>query len=148
MVKTILLIDPDPRSIPRIRRVLGREGLRVQLALDGRSGVDEFRRLRPDVTLIQDRLPVMDGLEACRRMKQLPGVAVRPVVILTSPRSHDVLFETGCDAYIEKPFEEDELIEVVRTLLSRGEGISEGTPCDLPARSPEIDPSEGPVELT
>jgi len=133
MVKTILLIDSDPRSIPRIRRVLGREGLRVQLALDGRSGVNEFRQLRPELTLIQDRLPVMDGLEACRRMKQLPGSSGRPIVILTAPRSHEVLFETGCDAYIEKPFEDAELLEVVRVLLSRADEPRAESQIDLPS---------------
>src|SRR3972149_1588410 len=114
MVKTILLVDPDPLSIGRIRKVLGRAGLRVQLALDGRSGLAEFRRLRPDLTLVQDVLPVMDGLEACRRMKGLPDVADRPVVIVTAPRNHKVLLETGCDAYIEKPYQDGELLEVVR----------------------------------
>ena len=146
MVKTILLVDSDPLSIGHIRKVLGRAGLRVQLALDGRTGVAEFRRLRPDVTLVQDVLPVTDGLESCRRMKDVPGAADRPVAILTGPRSHAVLLETGCDAYIGKPFEDGELLEMVRELLSRADDPALTGAIDLPAR--ELALPAIPLELT
>lgn len=148
MVKTILLVDADPLSIGRIRKVLGRAGLRVQLALDGRTGVAEFRRLRPDLTLVQDVLAVSDGLESCRRMKALPGGGDRPVAILTAPRNHAVLLETGCDAYIAKPFEDSELLEVVRELLFRADDPALCGAIDLPACAPEIARPAIPLELT
>jgi DNA-binding response OmpR family regulator len=133
MIKTILLVDPDPRSIGPIRKIVGRAGFRVQLALDGRSGVLEFERLRPDLTLIQDVLPVMDGLEACRRMKAVHAAAERPVAIVTAPRSHEQLLETGCDAYIVKPFADGELLDLVRELLNRADDLSTKETIDLPA---------------
>jgi len=154
MIKTILLVDPDPLSIASIRKTLARTGLRVQLVLDGRSAVSEFRRLRPELVLLQDRLPVLDGLEACRRMKQTPGSEHLAVAILTSPRGHEVLLETGCDAYIEKPFEPDELLDMVRELISRETGLARAEDLaslgriDLPAPHDVPSPSLGPLELT
>jgi DNA-binding response OmpR family regulator len=123
MIKTILLVDPDPQSVASLRKILARAGHRVQLALDGRTAVKDFERLRPDLVLMQDRLPVFDGLEACRRMKQISGAEHLAVALLTAPRSHEILLETGCDAYIEKPFEHDELFETVRELIARGSAL-------------------------
>ena len=138
MIKTILLVDPDPQSVASLRKILARTGHSVQLALDGRSAVRDFERQRPDLVLLQDRLPVLDGLETCRRMKQIPGAEHIAVVILTSPRRHDALFETGCDAYIEKPFERDELLETVRELIALGGA--------LPGRPEEL-ANEGRIDL-
>ena len=139
MTKTILLVDPDPLSVASLRKILARTGHRVQLALDGRTALREFERLRPDLVLLQDRLPVLDGLEACRRMKQVPGSEHLAVVILTAPRSHDVLFETGCDAYIEKPFERDELLATLRETMAHASA-------QLPPRVEDL-ASDGRVDL-
>ncbi|HXV78211.1 MAG TPA: response regulator [Candidatus Polarisedimenticolaceae bacterium] len=128
MTKTVLLVDYDPNSIGRIRRTLGPAGVRVELALDGRSGVAEAQRLRPAVTIVQDLLPGIGGLDVCGQIKHTAESADLPVVILTGPRQHVTLMKTDCDAYIEKPYQDGELLEIVQALLKRSGGVAAGPP--------------------
>jgi CheY-like chemotaxis protein len=117
MAYTVLLIDYDPRSIARVRPMLRRFGARVILARCGISGLDEFHRNLPDLTLVQDLLPGVPGLEVCRRIKETDEGARRPVVLLCGGQSHSSLVATGCDAYIEKPYPDEEILGVLAQLL-------------------------------
>jgi DNA-binding response OmpR family regulator len=156
MTKTVLLIDYDPNSIGRIRRILGPAGVRIELSLDGRSGLEEIRRLRPDVTIVQDLLPVVSGLDVCSEIKQSEDCADLRIVILSGPRQHLTLMKTDCDAYIEKPYQDSELLEVVTELLKRPDTdarpVVESGPTSRHAELPVVvGPSGGsvlPVELT
>jgi DNA-binding response OmpR family regulator len=117
MAQTVLLIDYDPGSVGRIRRLLREAGFAVLLARGGREGVREFHRSRPDLTLVQDLLPGLHGFDVCRQIKNTDEGKDSPVVILSVPGKHAALVRTGCDAYIEKPFGDDELLDVIRHLL-------------------------------
>jgi len=153
MSKTVLLIDYDPRSIAQIRRLLGQVGVRIELALDGRSGLEQAQRIRPVLTIVQDVLPLLDGLDLCRELKNSEDYRDLPVMILTGPRQHNALMRTKCDAYVEKPAKDEELLKVVVALLERpAESVRPtrraNVSADVPARTePDMD-GPHPVELT
>ena len=120
MTSTVLLIDYDPRSIARIRKLLMGKGLRMLLATDGPAGVEKFRRSLPDLISIQDLLPTMHGFDACRAIKSTDEGKQKPVVILGRKGNRKARAESECDAHIDKPFKNEALIELVLSLLPEG----------------------------
>jgi two-component system response regulator AdeR len=120
MSKTVLLVDYDPRSIDSIRRSLATVGLRTLLATDGEAGEREFHRIRPDLTLIQDVLPRKRGIELCRDLKNSSAGADRAVVLLAFVKNGGKhrLLTSRCDGWIEKPFDEHRLLEVLQAVTN------------------------------
>lgn len=140
MPKTVLLIDYDPRSFARIRDLLDASGYRTVVAQDGLTGIEEFERLEPDVTLIQDLLPKRHGFDVCRDLKSTERGRRACVLVITSPHRglRHQLFQTGCDAHLEKPFADEALIEAVGKLTTVGESRpGEAAPSDAEASGPQ-----------
>jgi two-component system, cell cycle response regulator DivK len=104
------------------RRLL-RRGYEVILAEDGLQSLEAARTQSPDLILMDMSLPVMDGWEATRRLKQTEGTARIPVVALTAHAlsdDRDKALKAGCDAYETKPVELPRLIETIERLLRAG----------------------------
>ena len=123
MAKTILVVEDDQNISELLRLYLEKEGYTVNIADDGGKGVELYRRLKPDLVLLDLMLPGMDGFTLLRRLRT-GGHAV-PVLMLTA-RS-DVAdrvqgLDCGADYYLTKPFEPDELLACIRSLLRRGGG--------------------------
>jgi two-component system response regulator MprA len=119
MRKTILLVDYDPRSIDAIRRSLATLRVQTVLATDGEAGEREYHRVRPDLTLVQEIIPKKRGIELCRDLKSSARGAYHPVVLLACARGggRSRLLASRCDDVIEKPFDEQTLIDTVRKFL-------------------------------
>ena len=124
--KRVLVVDDD-RVIQQLLEVnLELEGYQVAgTASDGREAIELAGRLKPDLILLDIMMPKMDGLEVCRHLKSDPALAKIPVVLL-SARAQDMDIreglEIGADAYLTKPFDPVELLDVVGRLLA-GERI-------------------------
>jgi CheY-like chemotaxis protein len=118
-MKTVLLVDYDPRSIDAIRRCLASLGVAVVLATDADAGERAFHKFHPDLTLVQDLIPRRRGIDLCRDLKCSQAGQFRPVVLIADIRSggrHRVI-SSGCDSLLQKPFEDDALVEVVRRYI-------------------------------
>jgi CheY-like chemotaxis protein len=122
-MKTILLVDYDPQSIERVRRLLSRAGHQTAVARNGIAGIHAFERLKPDLTLIEGLLPRKHGFEVCRVLKNTRFGKDLPVVVITSPGSawKQELRMTGCDALLKKPYSDDALLATVRRFIENGE---------------------------
>ncbi len=120
MGKKILIVEDDVAILKFLRRSLELEGYEVEIATDGRSGLQQAQETAPDLIILDWMLPGMDGLEICRRLR-LSGHKM-PILMLTA---RDALtdrvkgLDEGADDYLTKPFETDELLARMRALLRR-----------------------------
>jgi CheY-like chemotaxis protein len=113
---SILVVDDEPQVLSVLRYSLENEGYRVRTANDGIEAMLEVADHRPSVMLLDLMMPTMDGWAVLDELAKIPR-ARRPVVIvvsaLSSLRDRARAAELGADAYIAKPFDVDELLEVL-----------------------------------
>ena len=119
MNERILIIEDDPAILKLLQRGLAYEGYLVDIATDGRSGLNQSRDRHPDLVILDWMLPGMDGLEVCRRLRTGGSL---PILILTAKDTiQDRVqgLDAGADDYLVKPFNLDELLARIRALLRR-----------------------------
>jgi DNA-binding response OmpR family regulator len=117
---TVLVVE-DNRVMPRtLQRLFESDSLHVQIAPDGVSGLDSFRKELPSVVVLDLKLPGMSGKELCREFKAL-ATSVPIVVLSANSEVEDkiLLLELGADDYVTKPFSPKELLARVRRALRR-----------------------------
>src|SRR5918996_1322749 len=119
----VLVVDDEPAVREALRRALELEGYRVALAEDGADALAQIAADAPDAVVLDVLMPVVDGLTACRRLRQ-QGSRV-PVLMLTARDSvgdRVAGLDAGADDYLVKPFALEELLARIRALLRRGDG--------------------------
>jgi two-component system alkaline phosphatase synthesis response regulator PhoP len=117
---TILIADDEPAIVDLVRFTLEDPHVRIVDAADGAAAVDLARRERPDVALLDVRMPGLDGLEACRRLRALPECAHTRVVLLTAAAQAEDRrrgLAAGAHHYLTKPFSPLALLTLVRALV-------------------------------
>lgn len=115
---SVLVIEDDPEMRGLLVLVLEEEGYRLLTAADGREGLELLRTTKPDVILLDMKMPVMDGYEFARRYREAHGDAERaPIVVMTAaedPRKRAE--EIGAAGWLGKPVELDDLFATVKQL--------------------------------
>ena len=123
-MKTILVVDDEPKIVKLVRDYLERAGFGVRVAVDGKSALLMSWAEKPDLIILDLGLPKMDGLDVTRELRKVSNV---PVIMLTG-RSEEsdklVGLELGADDYITKPFSPKELVARVRVIFRRMENVS------------------------
>ncbi|MBI4372362.1 MAG: response regulator [Candidatus Omnitrophica bacterium] len=120
--ETILVIEDEKNIIELVKYNLEQEGYRVLTAARGDLGLEQVKKQRPDLILLDLMLPEIDGLEICKILKQNEKTASLPIMMLTakSQETDKVLgLELGADDYITKPFSPRELVARVKAVLRR-----------------------------
>lgn len=119
---TILLVEDNELNRDMLSRRLTRNGFRVIMAEDGRAGVDLATRERPDLILMDLSLPVMDGWEATRMLKNSADTSAIPVIALTAHAmagDEEQAFRSGCDDFDTKPVDFNRLLGKIQAALRK-----------------------------
>lgn len=119
---TVLLIEDHPANRKLARLILENAGHRVECSENAVDGLRLAEASQPDVILMDIQLPVLDGLEATRRLKSNPATSGIPVIALTAfaMRSDEQKMRSaGCDGYLAKPYRSADLRQVVAAALRR-----------------------------
>ncbi len=120
--EAILIIDDNPQNLKLARVVLTGAGYAVRTAVDAEEALQLLDSSRPQLILMDLQLPRMDGLELTRRLKADPETADITIVALTAyaMKGDDLkAYTAGCDGYITKPIDTDELPRMVAQHLER-----------------------------
>lgn len=123
MVKTTVLIIEDDRSLAEVISYnLSRDGHNVIVAHDGEDGLTQARLKLPDVIILDLMLPVLDGLEVCRRIRSDSATKNAWILMLTAKAEESdqlIGFALGADDYVTKPFSVKVLLERIKSLCRR-----------------------------
>ncbi|MGY5120569.1 response regulator [Streptomyces sp. 900105755] len=123
----VLVVD-DNKVIRQLIRVnLELEGIEVVTAADGAECLDVVHRVRPDVITLDVVMPRLDGLRTAAQLRADPRTRDLPLAIVSACTQQEVEtgLDVGVDAFLAKPFEPAELVQVVRELIERGRGGGE-----------------------
>jgi two-component system, cell cycle response regulator len=116
----ILVADDEPVNLALIRRRLEWEHYRVETAEDGGQAVEAARRVLPDLIILDVMMPVLDGLQACRLLKEDPATRDVPVIFLSALDDTDTKVRglaLGANDYVSKPFRVEELLARVSVAI-------------------------------
>ena len=124
MLKRLLVVDDEPNLLRAVAAVLRGEGFEITTARNAREALVFVAQSVPDLIVSDVRMPGMDGFQLARKLRSSPHSALVPIVFLTAKdETEDRIegFESGVDVYLTKPFEPDELIAVIKSVLQRVE---------------------------
>jgi twitching motility two-component system response regulator PilH len=125
--KTILVVDDSPTALKITSEILTEQGFRVLGASDGEEALEIASRMHPDLIVLDIILPKKNGFQVCRQLKTESATSEIKILMLSSKNQASDRFwgqKQGADAYITKPFDDEELIEAIESLL-KGEKFSE-----------------------
>ncbi|HEY1067596.1 MAG TPA: HD domain-containing phosphohydrolase, partial [Pirellulales bacterium] len=126
--RRILVVDDEPLIVEMLARLLVADGHQVATASDGLAALNSVAEARPDLVVLDIDMPVMSGLEVCRRLKQDPETRLIPVLMLTGRAPTDArlqAWDLGADEFLSKPFRGAEVAARCRSLLRQKELIDD-----------------------
>ena len=124
MTPTILVVEDDSAIVNLLNYNLETSGFRVIEAYDGAEGLLKIEEEKPDLVILDWMLPMVSGVEVCRRLRRARATRDLPVILLTARAEEaDKLqgLDSGADDYVTKPFSPAELVARVRALLRRSQ---------------------------
>jgi len=123
-VRDVLFIDDDPGISAALSTRLRAHGYTVRVAGNGLQGLEEARRAMPDVIVLDIRMPGIDGLEVCRRLRAEDATRSVPVLFLSAEAREDIreaAAAAGGSHYLGKPFEAREVVAAIKQLTDHAE---------------------------
>lgn len=117
----VLLVDDEPQVLDLLEACMAAEGHETMRATDGRMAVGMARTLRPDLIVMDSRMPTMDGLEAARQLRADVETSSIPVLMLTALSSDSDVwdgYQAGVASYMTKPLDPELLNAEIRRLLT------------------------------
>ena len=135
MAGTILLVDDEPGLREAVQAYLEDSGFTVYVASNATQGWEMMPQVSPDLVISDVMMPQVDGYQFLQQMRDDPRYKAMPVVFLTARgmTSDRILgYQAGCDAYLPKPFDPDELVAIVQGLLKRRDAAQASGDGDTP----------------
>ncbi|MFB2919654.1 MULTISPECIES: response regulator [Aerosakkonema] len=140
MTGQLLLVDDEPGLREAVQAYLEDSDFSVDVAANANEGWQKLQQHTPDLVITDIMMPQVDGYQFLKQMREDPRFKTLPVVFLTArgmTKDRIQGYNAGCDAYLSKPFDPDELVAIVENLLERRGATdkpSEGTNLDEIAR--------------
>ena len=122
--KRLLLVEDSEDNRFMLRRLLEMGGYQVVEAVNGPEAVRIAEQGRPHLILMDLSLPIIDGLAATRKIRQMPKLANVPIIAVSAHDRadfHTQALEAGCDGYITKPIDFNKLEDLITRLLAKNE---------------------------
>ena len=119
---TILYVEDNPDNRLLVKRILLAEDYSLLEAIDGKDALNVLKTAHPDLILMDINMPDMDGYTLTSTIKSLPGFERVPILALTANvmrGDKEKTLEAGCDGYIQKPLDIDQLTREIEKFLSR-----------------------------
>lgn len=115
----VLVVDDDPQIRRVLRSTLAARGYEVQDARSGEEAIEMLRRSRQDLVLLDVNMPGMNGLEACRAIRNSSEIAIIMLTVSDAEEDKVAALDAGADDYVTKPFGTPELLARMRAALRR-----------------------------
>ncbi len=128
---SVLVVDDDPNISHLMRLYLEKENYEVREASRGDEAVEEYKRLPPDLMLLDVMLPGMDGYQVLKTVRKTGNIPVIMVTARGETFDKVLCLELGADDYIVKPFDGKELVARVKAVLRRSQGAEDESSSDL-----------------
>jgi len=119
---TILYVEDNPDNRMLVRRILLSEDYGLMEATNAQEALELLKTAKPDLILMDINMPDMDGYTLTAKIKKMPGFEKLPILALTANvmrGDKEKTLEAGCDGYIQKPIDFDELVREVERFLAR-----------------------------
>src|SRR5436190_14442753 len=116
----VLVVDDEPQITRVLKTVLSSQGYQVRTAAEGESALSNFKEWSPELVITDLYMPHMDGIELCRRIREVSTVPIIVLSVKGEEKSKVEALDSGADDYVTKPFGIDELMARVRAALRRG----------------------------
>ena len=119
----ILLVDDEPNILVAIEFQLTKEGYQIQKAFDGQQAIEKVESFHPNIIILDVMMPGLDGFEVARRVRHMDGNDDIKIIFLTAKgTTQDKMkgYSTGGEYYLIKPFDNDELVDLVKELVAFG----------------------------
>jgi len=126
----ILIIDDEPSVTVALKLRLEHAGFEVRHAINGLAGVEAAALEQPHAVVLDIQMPDIDGIDACQRIRRLPGLENTPVIFLSGSRvehARENTIKAGGAAYFTKPYEPAEIIDAIRTALENARAKQDTT---------------------
>ena len=119
--ETILIVDDEVSVTELFSMMLEMEGYQVRVVRNVKSALQVLEQGKPDLILLDVMMPAASGLELCRRVRNTPGLATLPIIMLSAKSQLEEVQEglgAGANLYLLKPVSKNELIQAVRQVLA------------------------------
>ncbi|MBZ4423248.1 response regulator [Myxococcus sp. RHSTA-1-4] len=124
-MKRLLIVDDELAIVEALQDILSVEGYDIVTAFNGEEGLERMADAKPDLVLLDLMMPVMDGREMLRRMREDASLRDIPVVVMSAGRISDEERRSSA-RFLAKPFELDELLDTIAELLGSRESQPQG----------------------
>ena len=126
--RRILLVDDEPSIVKIVRKQLELAGFEVAIAINGVEALSQVQATNPELIILDQMLPQLNGTEVCDKLKHDPQTSHIPIMMLSANAKREdqqAMLTKGADAYMSKPFALEELLGQIRALLDRPVKTSE-----------------------
>jgi two-component system, OmpR family, alkaline phosphatase synthesis response regulator PhoP len=123
LLKKILIVEDEPDILELLNYTLQKEGFDVTTAKNGKEAIEQYKIAQPDFILMDIMMPEMDGIEACRQIREISGDSAKPYVMFLTARAEEFTeveaWKVGANDFVQKPVKPRALVSRIKSIETR-----------------------------